>query len=119
MGIGISTRSKECLRRQGANSASTANVTRTFMAIVQMLVPVSGATRTKQRALQRGCRLGYAPGAAGVDVTVRFVPADGALQRRFHPAGTETQFALGSRAIDKHFVPCDFHALDRNLRLAS
>src|ERR1700687_275019 len=104
--------------RQGANSASTANVTRTFMAICSDAELKPSTTRAQVHALQRSRRLGYAPGAPRGDVAVGFVPAHGALQRCFHRAWSKTQFTLGSRAINKHFVPRNFHALDGYLRFS-
>src|SRR5258706_15812234 len=86
------------------------------MLFVQMLD--RGRALCESLALQRGCRVRYALRAAGGDVAVGFVPPNGALQGSFYRAGAETQFALGSRAINKHFVARDFHALDGDLRLA-
>src|SRR6202043_2842961 len=56
-------------------------------------------------------------GAAGLHVTVRLVPAYRSLQGFRYRSWLKTKFSLRARAIHEHHVPCDFHALDRNLRL--
>src|ERR1700733_13214931 len=81
----------------GANSVSTANVTRTFI-------------------LSRGSDC--APGSRW-QISVLFVPIHGATERRADRACRETQFTSGLRAIHEHFVPGNFHAFDGNLRLAA
>src|SRR6267378_5731575 len=68
--------------------------------------------------LQRRCRASDAPGATRGDVAIGFVPAHRALQRCCYGARAKTQFPLSARAIHKHLVARDFHALYGNLRLA-
>src|SRR5438128_9391849 len=85
--------------RQGANSDSTANVTR---------MRISG-----------GASGGDFFGAARRDVTVRFVPTNGAFEGRGHRPGLEAQFLLRACCVHEHHVPRDFHTFDRNLRLAA
>src|SRR5579872_577554 len=57
--------------------------------------------------------------AARLHVIVSFVPAYRALQGCRHRSGFKTEFSRSSRAVHKHHVPSDFHALDRNLRFSS
>src|SRR6266849_2168594 len=62
--------------------------------------------------------MGDALGATGGDVAVGFVPANGALESGGYRAGAKTEFALGTGAIQEHFVARDFDAVDGSLRLA-
>src|SRR5229473_525877 len=107
---------------QGANSASTANVTRMRICVCSGAALKGGATeqrhRSKDRPLQiLGRSAGHALGAALGDVAVGFVPAHCALQRSGYRPRLKSQFTLRSRAIHKHHVPGDFDAFDRNSRL--
>src|SRR6267143_4268613 len=100
--------------RQGANSASTAKVTRMRMddskwrrkaaATILDAEPKPGHYKTL------GCGgAGHAPGAAFGDVAIGFVPAHGAFERSGDRARLETQFELRARAIHKHHVARDLH----------
>src|SRR5882762_3380445 len=109
--------------RQGANSASTANVTR--MRIKSFQMPPSRATiQNKDTGLKTGHykTLGgcasHALGAALGDVAVCFVPAHRALERRGYRPRLKSQFTLGARAIHKHHVARDLDAFDWYARLA-
>src|SRR5207249_211246 len=72
--------------RQGANSASTAKVTR--MRIGQLGGSLSGDLL----------------GAAGFDVAVGLVPLYGSVEGGGDGSGLEAEFALCARGIDKHHV---------------
>src|SRR5690242_1022038 len=51
------------------------------------------------------------------DVAIRFVPANGALERRGDGTRLEPQLTLCASTIDEHEVPRYFHAFNGNLRL--
>src|SRR5712692_4380166 len=74
--------------------------------------------RLAGQPLQGRCRTGNTFGAASRDVAIRFIPAYSALETCGDRAGAETKLALRTGAIHEHFVPRDFHAFNRNLRLA-
>src|SRR5215472_17134713 len=124
MGVGIETFSKAWRLRQGANSASTAKVTRIF--IENKHLASRRATRcapTKpsvsgNQAL-RGAGTLHFSGAAFFDIAVGFVTAYGSLESRRHRARLEAQFALRAGAIHKHHVPRNLHAFDRNAWFAA
>src|SRR5260221_9554787 len=84
--------------RQGANSASTANVTRTL---------ISGGSR------------GDFLCAARRDVAVVGIPADGAFERGAHRTGLESKFFYCAGGVDEHHVSRDFYAFHRNARLSA
>src|SRR5579862_535 len=89
--------------RQGANSASTANVTR---------MRISESEHSGRFGPQN--LLGPTWG----DVAVRLIPAHRALQRRRNRPRLKSQFAHRARSIHKHHVLRNFHALHRDLRFA-
>ena len=86
MRVGMETGTNAWRFRQGANSASTANVTRTR---IDLKFTSTGLKTGHYKTL--GCGgAGHALGAALVDVAVGFVPAHGALQSRSHRASLKT-----------------------------
>src|SRR5262249_780287 len=85
--------------RHGANSASTAKVTRTR---------TSGGLRGKNLF-----------GAARRNVAVVGVPADGSFERRGDRAGLEAELFLRALGVDEHHVLRDFHTLHGNSRLTA
>src|SRR6266849_9477989 len=104
--------------RQGANSASTANVTRMRISIKLRCQTIARLYKNKDTGLKTGRykTLGggasHALGAALGDVAVGFVPAHRALQRCGDRPRLKSKFTLGARAIHKHHVPGDLHAFD-------
>src|SRR5437899_10073760 len=113
MRVGMETGTNAWRFRQGANSVSTANVTRTT---IDLKFTSTGLKTGHYKTLGYG-GAGHALGAALVDVAVGFVPAHGALQRGGYRPGLESQFTLGARTVHKHHVPGDFDAFDRTSRL--
>src|SRR4029077_13826589 len=95
----MSMRVKPCLLRHGANSASTADVTR------MRISPNPKSTGLKTGHYKTlGGGEGHALGTVRGDVAVGFVPVNGALQRCGYRHRLKTQFAFGTRAVHKHHV---------------
>src|SRR6266446_1406754 len=82
---------------QGANSASTANVTRIR---IDSKFENTGLKTGHYKTLSSG--VGHALGAALGDVAVGFIPAHRTLERCCHRPRLKSQFTLGARAVHKH-----------------
>src|ERR1043166_4959546 len=103
--------------RQGANSASTANVTRMRISVRE--TPCRGTARRHKIQSLGGFRRHDLFCAMRRDIAVRFVPAHGALKSRGDRASLKGEFAFRARAIYKHHVLRDLNAFHWNLRLAA
>src|SRR6516225_1679923 len=103
--------------RQGANSASTANVTRIRMELETKVMSAQAKACSKNRLRRFGADNPLC--AARNDIAIRLVPAHGALKGPGYRTGLETEFASGAGAIHKHHVLRDLYAFDWNLRLAA